>query len=286
MKILCLHGKGANGQIFNSQTVFIRQKLEELSPGRSFTFDFIDGPLPLSPSPDRPLVSEPPHYAFYEGTGVSTIRTAHAWLRDVLELRGPYDGVLAFSQGCALVSSYILYQQWYEPEALPPFKFAIFICGEVPISALKDLGCPVSRDLEELDLRIQEQSSEKTTGQCHENHVDGGGETRWRSKGTDYAAYIRRAQFDSDDCFGLNLNRIPLELKIRIPTVHVFGEGDPMVAGSVRLAGLCDPYIRKVYNHGGGHEIPETEQANHDLAGMLMWCADRGRWPGQGVDRE
>ncbi|KAK8868806.1 Serine hydrolase FSH [Apiospora arundinis] len=273
MRILCLHGKGTSGRIFKSQTASLRSKLEAVIP--ELEYDFVDGPQPSSPAPDTPLFYEPPHYAFYEGTEIKAIRAGHKWLRELLEHNGPYDGVLMFSQGCALVSSYMLYQQWYEPEAPPPFQFAMFICGGVPITALKDLGVHVSQEVEDLDVRTKKQLLEKTTAEV----------TRDRWQLTDYASVVRRAQFDSDDCFGLNLNRIPAELKIRIPTVHVFGEKDPRLPASIQLAGLCDPYIRKVYNHGGGHEIPRAKEVSEELAQLLQWCAIRGTWPGQGTIR-
>lgn len=296
MKILGLHGKGTSGRIFKSQTgmhdiyftsmillpsrdgankfqASLRLKLEQLHP--DVEFDFMDGPQSSSPAPDTPLFYEPPHYAFYEGTAIKGIRIAHDWLREVLERGGPYDGVMMFSQGCALVSSYMLYQQWYTPEAPPPFKFAMFICGGVPITVLKDLGVSVSPEVEALDLRTKKQLLEKTTAVV----------TRDRWQRTDYASIVRRAQFDSDDCFGLNLNQVPLELKIRIPTVHVFGDKDPRLPASVQLAGLCDPYIRKIYNHGGGHEIPRGREVSEELAELLQWCMIRGAWPGQEIEQ-
>lgn len=288
MKILCLHGKGTSGRIFKSQigisripnrpvstpflikdTASFRLKLEESNP--DFIFDFVDGPQPSTPAPDTPLFYDPPHYTFYEGTDIKGIREAHDWLKGILQRNGPYDGVLMFSQGCALVVSYMMYQQWFEPEAPPPFKFAMFICGGIPITVLKDLGVSVSKEVEELDRETKRQLREKTTAQV----------TRDRWQLTDYASMVRRAQFNSDDCFGLNLNKIPLELKIRIPTVHVFGRKDPRLPASIQLAGVCDPYIRKVYDHGGGHEIPRNREVSDELAQLLAWAADRGAWPGQ-----
>ncbi|KAH6660907.1 serine hydrolase FSH [Truncatella angustata] len=271
MKILCLHGKGTSGQIFQSQTVSLRRRFEELNPGLTLEFDFVDGPQHSTPAPDTPLFYSPPYYAFYEGTDIKAIRKAHDWLSSVLQRQGPYDGALLFSQGCALVSSYILYQQWFEPESPPPFKFVMFMCGGIPITALKDLGVPVSKEVEELDQATKRQLSEKTTYDI----------TRDRWQLTDYASVARRAQFDSDDCFGLNLNKIPLELKIRIPTVHVYGRKDPRLPASVQLAGLCDPYIRQVYDHGGGHELPKSKEVSEALAQLLQWCIHRGQWPGQ-----
>lgn len=271
MRILCLHGKGTSARIFQSQTTSLRRRLEQISEDLTFEFDFVDGPLPSAPAPDTPSFYEPPYYAFYEGNSITGIRESHQWLSDILDQRGPYDGVLTFSQGCALISSYMLYQQWYEPEENAPFKFALFICGGVPITVLKDLGVPVSKEVENLDSATKLQLLEKTTCEVTKD--------RWQL--TDYANVVRRAQFDSDDCFGLNLNKIPPELKIRIPTVHVYGRKDPRLPASVQLAGLCDPYIRTIFDHGGGHEIPRSTDVSDEMAKLIVWAAQRGVWPGQ-----
>ncbi|KAH8681663.1 serine hydrolase FSH [Xylariales sp. PMI_506] len=269
MKILCLHGKGTSGKIFDTQSISFRHKLKDSNI--EFSFDFVDGPHLSAPAPDITLFYEPPYYKFWDDATIPSIRVSHEWLSKILEQRGPYDGVMGFSQGCSLISSFLMYRQWYEPELPPPFKFAMFICGGMPLSVLKDLGVPVSKEAEELDLATRTQLQEKTTGEVT---ID-----RWQT--TDYAAKVRQAQFDSDDCFGLNLNTIPKELRIRIPTAHVFGSKDPRLPAGVQLAGMCDPYLKKVYDHGGGHEIPRKKEVSEELASMLQWCAQRGAWPGQ-----
>ncbi|XXG98849.1 Serine/threonine-protein kinase [Hypoxylon texense] len=244
MKILCLHGVGQNAKIFQSELAPFLSKLRQLNVDLSF--DFVDVP----------------HQKFYETGAVKDIRTADEWLEKKLDHGNPYDGVLAFSQSAALVSSFLLYRQWYDHELPPPFKFAIWISGSVPLQVLKDLGVPVPE-------------AEGVVAQA----------TLQRDRGLGpslaHAAKARRAVFDSDDCFGLNLNKIPLELKIRIPTVHVWGEKDPLFPGSVHLAGLCDPYIRKIHVHQGAHEFPRDGTELTELASLVEWCVHRATWPGQ-----
>ena len=49
---------------------------------------------------------------------------------------GPYDGVIAFSEGAALVASLLIYkirQNGRQQRLFPLFKFAIFFCGGVPV---------------------------------------------------------------------------------------------------------------------------------------------------------
>ncbi|KAI1370654.1 serine hydrolase FSH [Hypoxylon crocopeplum] len=262
MKILCLHGAGQNGKIFQSDLASLLSKLQHSSVG--LTFDFTDGPLQVSNSSAGELPhSELPQYKFYDTGEVRDIRKAREWLAEKLERDGPYDGIVAFSQSAALVSSFLLYRQWYDHELPPPFKFAIFISGNIPLKVLRDLGVPVSIEAERV---VAEAELQRDLG---------------HGPSLAHMTKARRAVFNSDDCFGLNLNRMPLELKIRIPTVHVWGEKDPLFPMSTQLAGLCDPYIRKIHVHPGTHEVPQNSKELTELATLLEWCIQRATWPGQ-----
>lgn len=139
----------------------------------------------------------------------------------------------------------------------------MFISGSIPLKALRDLGVPVSNAAESVVAEAELQRD------------------RGLGPSASHTADARRAVFNSDDCFGLNLNSIPLELKIRMPTVHVWGEQDPMFPTSVQLAGLCDPYIRKIHVHGGKCEVPRDGKDVVELASLLEWCIRCATWPGQ-----
>jgi hypothetical protein len=157
----------------------------------------------------------------------------------------------------------MLHLQWYAYEEMGPFRFAVFISGGLPLAALRSIGVPVAEEAEELireSLIRREQGLEPAPA---------------------HLSNARRALFNSDDCFGLNLNRIPLELKIRIPTAHVWGTMDPLFPTSIHLAGLCDPYIRKVYNHPGSRAVPIDADGSDELVQLVQWCVDRANWPGQ-----
>ncbi|KAI2621829.1 serine hydrolase FSH [Hypoxylon sp. NC1633] len=262
MKILCLHGDGQNGEVFQSDLALILPKLQNSTVNLSL--DFADAPLLWSnvPAKDSPC-HELRSYKYYKEEGAKDIREAHGWLAEKLEQESPYDGVIAFAQGAALVSSFLLYRQWYDHELPPAFGFAIFIGGNIPLGVLKDLGVPVSNETEGVVAEAERQRD------------------RGLGPSLTHAAKARRAVFNSDDCFGLNLNKMPLELKIRIPTVHVWGERDPLFPTSTQLAGLCDPYIRKIQVHGGAHEVPRDGKELTELAELVEWCIQRATWPGQ-----
>ncbi|KAI0597394.1 serine hydrolase FSH [Biscogniauxia sp. FL1348] len=256
MKVLCLHGQNQSGRIFKDEIESIPLDYQDSSA--SLEFEFLDGPLRCA---DQAANGEP-LYRYYEVSDIPEIRKAHQWLGARLDESGPYDGVIAFSQGAALVSSYLLYQQWYNHESPPPFRFAMFISGSIPLQVLKDLGVPITKEAE----RVVEEAR-------HQRHRGLGPLSAHSSK-------ARRAVFNSDDCFGLNLNRIPLELKIRIPSIHVWGKEDPLLPASIHLAGLCDPYIRKIHTHEGAHEVPVSKDDRMELGLLLQWGLQRAVWPG------
>ncbi|KAK7927533.1 serine hydrolase FSH [Apiospora marii] len=53
----------------------------------------------------------------------------------------------------------------------------------------------------------------------------------------------------------------PQAERIRIPTVHVMGSSDGVEpTGGQELSQLCDPVVRTVLVHDGGHEFPKGEQ--------------------------
>ncbi|KAI1480127.1 serine hydrolase FSH [Daldinia eschscholtzii] len=262
MKILCLHGDSQDKKILQSELVPLLSRLQ--SSNQNILFDFVNGPLQYSNSTVDNLPSpEPRSYKFYDAEEVEDIRKVGEWLATKIDRDGPYHGVLAVSQGAAIVSSFLLYRQWYEHELPPAFNFAIFINGSIPLKVLKDLGVPVSNEAEKVVAEAKLQ--------------------RDRALGPlpAHTSKARRAVYNSDDCFGLNLNRIPLELKIRIPTVHVWGENDPLFPTSVQLTGLCDPYIRKIQVHKGSHEVPHDGEELSELVSLIDWCIQRGTWPGQ-----
>ncbi|KAI8962920.1 serine hydrolase FSH [Daldinia sp. FL1419] len=260
MRILCLHDDGQNENILKSELAPLLSNLQQSN--LTLAFEFLNGPLQCLGSPKGDS-SELYRYKFFEVEEVGDIRKAGDWLVRKLDHDGPYDGILAISQGAAVVSSFLLYRQWYDHELPAPFRFAIFINGGIPLKILKDLGVPVSNEAVNVVAEAKLQ----------------------RERGLDplpaHITKARRAVFNSDDCFGLNLNKIPLELKIRIPTVHVWGGNNPLFSTSVQLTGLCDPYIRKIQVHKGSHEIPRDEEELSELVSLIEWCIQRATWPGQ-----
>ncbi|KAK5637119.1 hypothetical protein RRF57_012831 [Xylaria bambusicola] len=233
--------------------------MREVVSEAEVSFDFTDAPIlcARSSSSDERAV-----HSFFDTTTADGMRMAHNWLAEKLTADGPYDGVIGFCQGATVASGYLQFYQWQSYQDEIPFRFAIFINGSLSLAVLKKLGAPIpdaaTRVVEETDLRRQADLGPSAT------HV----------------SLARQAMFNSDDCFGLNLNEIPRELKIRIPTVHIWGMDDPGFPTSIHLASVCDPYLRKTYTHSGAHEVPQGTENTRRLCDLILWCMERATWPG------
>ncbi|KAI0021608.1 hypothetical protein F4780DRAFT_778394 [Xylariomycetidae sp. FL0641] len=74
-----------------------------------------------------------------------------------------------------------------------------------------------------------------------------------------------------DDVYGLDLSDIPDYLTIDIPTVHIYGMLDPRYPAAVQLAWMCNPEKRRVFDTGGGHEIPRSSYVSREIAEAISW---------------
>lgn len=67
-------------------------------------------------------------------------------------------------------------------------------------------------------------------------------------------------------------------IRIRVPTLHVYGENDvSFCEQSKRVVGLCDPTPgRKVIVHGGGHHYPRDATTIAKVVNGIEWVVERG----------
>ena len=65
---------------------------------------------------------------------------------------------------------------------------------------------------------------------------------------------------------------------IPIPTCHVMGASDPMLAGSMALYNLCDGDMANIFDHGHGHLVPRDERPLRELGQAIretIGCIER-----------
>ena len=138
MRILCLHGKHQNGEVFRTRLGRLPRKL-----GAECVY--IDGPieLDLREGDTVPLRS----WFMRDAEGRPTkdsLEAALMMLYDVLDKRGPFDALLGFSQGGCMLS----YLLWHTPALQSVFKMAIVVAspdcmdieGMLNISSLHVMG--------------------------------------------------------------------------------------------------------------------------------------------------
>ncbi|KAI1366055.1 serine hydrolase FSH [Xylaria arbuscula] len=122
MKFLCLHGIGTNNQIFKMQTAAFRYEL-----GDQHTYEFVQGAVPWDLASELEHLSSASshHYAYYDLTSEASFISALDNLESYIETEGPFDGVMAFSQGAGLVAMLLVRRQYLRPEDPALFRCAI-----------------------------------------------------------------------------------------------------------------------------------------------------------------
>ncbi|KAJ5180540.1 DUF341 domain protein [Penicillium capsulatum] len=143
MRFLCLHGIGTNSHVFETQFATISYEMD-----RHHSFDFVEGteiePIApdvrfvpaLTPCP-HPLEIKPyyssrdTYYSYARPTAESHAR-ALAQLQRYVDEEGPFDGAIGFSQGAALVSTYLIQHRQTRPGESLPFRCAIFFSASRP----------------------------------------------------------------------------------------------------------------------------------------------------------
>ena len=132
LKVLCLHGYRQNETIFRERTGALRKLLK-----RNVEFFFISAPhlitqednITPTEQQERGWFFSRPERA-YKGTDESDtcigLEESLDRVRQAVTELGPFDGILAFSQGASLASTFCYYKDKY-PEL--QFQFMMFFSG-------------------------------------------------------------------------------------------------------------------------------------------------------------
>ncbi|CAG7931633.1 unnamed protein product [Penicillium olsonii] len=155
MRFLCLHGVGTN-----SKCLVISLCAKSCSPaplryevGDGHTYDFVEGIFPYELAPEiRDIVpADDQGFSYFDPDSVPASLQAVKDLEHFIEREGPYDGVLAFSQGMMLACT-LLMRKMQENKALP-FKCAIFFSPRMAPLVHEDLCRGIFTEIDPQDLR-------------------------------------------------------------------------------------------------------------------------------------
>ncbi|KAL8657371.1 MAG: hypothetical protein Q9226_001980 [Calogaya cf. arnoldii] len=229
MKIICLHGAGANSNILKT---LLAPMIYELAKSDQVDFFFIDGRVGCAPAIGLAEQYDGPYYRFLNNDaphdsqlgglarsvsksvagpedfaremarqGMASADSSQAcdYVEQQVEqhVNGPFDAVLGFSEGSSVAASLMLRRA--AQGKLPLFKFAIFFCAVVPFR-FNDKG-----------LLLADERPER----------------------------------------------------IEVATLHIVGARDPVRLAGVSLYNLCDQRLAAFYDHGKGHTIPWGPQTEN-----------------------
>ncbi|KAJ0042898.1 hypothetical protein Pint_18369 [Pistacia integerrima] len=129
MKILCLHG-------FRTSGSFLKKQISKWDPSifAHFEMDFPDGIFPAGGKSDIEGIFPPPYFEWFQFnedfTEYTNLEQCITHLCDYITTKGPFDGLLGFSQGATLSALLLGYQtQGKVLKDHPPLKFFVSISG-------------------------------------------------------------------------------------------------------------------------------------------------------------
>lgn len=162
----------------------------------------------------------------------------------------------------------ILYHQIENPIALPLFRFAVFICGDLPFTRSPDLGVDVTEQYIKDGLMHGDVVNEP------EEVV----EMKRSASGRPSLELSTDSGYTSDEegASARTVKRFVPEVdkeRIQIPTAHVYGAQDVDLHKSLALIEMCDEGLRETYMHQGGHNIPMTKDVHEKIVEVVQAAA-------------
>lgn len=139
LRVLCLHGYGQDGDAFRAKSGSCRKDSKKVAD-----FEFVTSPNRIVPG-SGPGAGHPDHKAEEgadpgrywwdfnnEASQMCGFDDSVAFLAQVFEERGPFDGVLAFSQGAGMLAILMAKLQRRELPAAITFRFGCMVSGFLP----------------------------------------------------------------------------------------------------------------------------------------------------------
>ncbi|KAK7534498.1 serine hydrolase FSH [Phyllosticta citricarpa] len=267
IKILCLHGMGVNAEIFALQTAPFRRLLPS-----DYEFTFLEGRFECEPAPGVSGIFTGPYSCWYDTPTTSKVAKAHEYVLEVIREKGPFHGVMGFSQGGALAASILLHHKL--AGIPPPFEFAVFICSPIPFSHSLSAG---------IDTRAYFGSPSRApvrpgcpdevpqyliTDPVYLRGEERLAELKMKMKKQQVLASLNDGfSKPSREAFYQMFHPTVDLIRIDIPTVHVIGRRDKWRSHSLDLVALCAAGSCTLFEHHGEHEIPK--EIGEDMCDLI-----------------
>ncbi|KAK0611194.1 serine hydrolase FSH [Immersiella caudata] len=277
MRFLCLHGMGTNPEILESQLDPLRSRLPH-----TWEFEFLEGEISTNPFPDIAQTYSGPYLCYYRYPTPEAVQSAVDTVLDIAKSDGPFDVILGFSNGAALAATALATAASRSPSDPPQFRAAIFFSSITPYRLNSG---PVTLTLEG-DTIISATRQDAPSSSRYDLHTDpeasglvselqGRKEIKWSEQ--------EPGRVTTDVLLGyyppLHATRSDSKNLIDIPTVHNIGEQDHNYGeSSRRLVELCNPRLRTVITHAGGHHFPREKSVVGKVARAVEEAMERAGW--------
>ncbi|ORX96599.1 serine hydrolase FSH [Clohesyomyces aquaticus] len=301
MKLLCLHGYGTNAECLRAQLLPTMNAV-----GGDCECIFVEGEFPVGKSVFTGNF-DPPYWAYYKDPAFDSIAQAHELIEEAIEVEGPFDGILGFSQGAALAMSYLLHQRITRPDEPSKFKFGVFFSTGFIVSPecnykeneimaiLNRLTDDDTRTFYEIILDPAHRQHDITNASFMEKLSHPGREifselaweagcvckSRVQLQINDTVDWVERLKVHDlpREAFPRFFNPIYTHERLSIPTVHCWGHNDSASLKRLSLVGreLCADGRAFFVEHSGHHELPVTLQDAKAVADAIEKAFYLGR---------
>ena len=197
-----------------------------------------------------------PYYCYYELPTPDQVSAAFDLIWDTITEEGPFDGLIGFSQGSALASSFLL-SDVRSKSPQDPFKCAIFFCASMPFD-LASRPFTVSSDGASHDAENGKLLINFDVTDCI-------------PEASNSAGFF--GTFDETTLF---LHRYTSSYAnreksmITIPTTHIVGTADSYYKQGLALRDLCTPNNREFMEHRLGHDIPKDRNTTTRMSACIQ----------------
>ncbi|KAM0449906.1 hypothetical protein ACHAPV_006905 [Trichoderma viride] len=275
MKILCLHGRGSNNEIFQAQTASLRSILDD------YSFDFVQGTELHTEgnwSVYTAQFSSLPQYGYYNPLSPSSVKNAEDHLLELIEEEGGFDGVLGYSGGAAFAAQAIIRHNQTDPSE-PLFRFAIFVNGGTPIKVFtlseekvmagavdtaaidKELAATFFRPS---NMRVRKGDSREEAEKAIESRKE-------EMKSIETGKLSDGRYFLTDGKLGLTRYEGAIDGPlVDIPTLHVRSVLEDDANLGLNLLNLCNPDLAREHNHPFGHDFPRGQEEIRKIAQKIV----------------
>lgn len=228
----------------------------------------------------------PPYLAYYDSPACSDVAKAHALIEETVEVDGPFDGIVGFSQGAGLAMAYLLHHRINFPDTPSPFKFAMFFSTsslQSPDQSYKRTEImDVLEDLDDEGIHSFHETFMTQTA-TQKDFIDApfmktidsskreflsqlgwSACLAWRTRGglgiTDKVDMLERLNSNTAtrELFPRFYHPAYTKERLDLPTVHSWGRGDTDALKQSATMGyeLCQKGSAVSVPHGGRHEVP------------------------------